>query len=110
TMNVSRTLAELADEVYRLQLRHVASGETAGYEPLQLYAQAAQARNIHIQANNRYVAAWKQLAASLGTPDWPLPALAGSADSVLPHFDAERARQRILENHTDVLTAQNTIL
>ncbi len=110
TMTVSRTLAELADEVYRLQLRQVATGETAGYEPLQLYAQAMQARNLYITAGNRYLAAWKQLAASVGAPDWSLEELAGSTDAPLPIFDPEQARQRILENHTDVLTAQNTIL
>ncbi len=110
TMNVSRTLTELIDEVYRLQLRLAATGDTAGYEPLQLYAQAAQARNIYIQASNRYVGAWRQLAANLGMPELELKALAGTADAALPRFDGETAQRRVVENHTDVLTALNTIL
>jgi cobalt-zinc-cadmium efflux system outer membrane protein len=110
TLRISRALAELADEVYRLQLRLVASGDTAGYEPLQLYAQALQARNLHVQALNRYQAAWKQLAASLGTPDLSPQRLAGGVDAPIPDFDSELARRRIRETHTDVLTAQNTIL
>jgi cobalt-zinc-cadmium efflux system outer membrane protein len=109
TMQVSRTLAELADEVYGLQLRYVASGEAAGYEPLQMYAQAAQARNVYVQASNRYIASWKQLAATLGNPALPLQALEGRVDAAPPHYEAEPAWRRISEFHTDVLTAENSI-
>jgi outer membrane protein, heavy metal efflux system len=110
TMHVSGTLATLADELYDLQLRYVASGEAAGHEPLQLYAQAVQARNVYILAAGRYAAAWKQLAASLGAPELPLRALDGTVDAPVPRYNAELARQRVLESHTDVLSAQNTIL
>lgn len=110
TMLVSRQLAELTDDAYRLQLRQVASGVAAGYEPLQHYSQAVQARNIHIQARNRYLGAWRQLAAALGTPEMPLTELDGRVEPDVPRFDPELARQRVLESHTDILTAQNEIL
>jgi outer membrane protein, heavy metal efflux system len=110
TMHVSGTLAKLADELYDLQLRYVASGEAAGHEPLQLYAQAVQARNVYALAASRYAADWKQLAASLGMPELPLRALDGTVDAPPPRYDAELARQRVLERHTDLLSAQNSIL
>ncbi|MCE9533875.1 MAG: TolC family protein [Planctomycetes bacterium] len=110
TMNVSRTMAELTEEVYRLQLRQVASGEAAAYEPLQLYAQATQARNVWVRSRNLYKAAWKQLAANMGMPDLPMQALTGSADAAIPKYDLDQAQARILENHTDILTAQNAIM
>ena len=110
TMHVSRTLAELADGVYQLQMKHVMSGEAAAYEPLQLFTQAMQARNYHLQARNRFFASWKQLAANLGTPDLPPHKLDGKVDAAVPRFESEQALRRIREHHTDVLTAQNSIL
>jgi outer membrane protein, heavy metal efflux system len=109
-MAVNRALAELADEVYRLQLRQVGGGEAAGYEPLQLYAQAVQARNTLLQAQTRYRAAWRQLAASLATPELPPQLLAGRADTVPPQYDLERAKAQLVAGHTDLLTARNAIV
>jgi cobalt-zinc-cadmium efflux system outer membrane protein len=39
-----------------------------------------------------------------------LRALEGAVDVSVPRYDAEQVRQLVLQNHTDVLTAQNTIL
>lgn len=108
-VEVNRTLAELTDEVYRLQLRQVVAGEAAGYEPLLLYAQAEQARNALAQAEATDRAAWRQLAAAVGRPDLPPAPLTGRADAPAPVFDLERLRARILEQHTDLLTARNTV-
>jgi len=110
SMEVNGSLAELADEVYKLQLRQVAGGEAAGYEPLQLYAQAVQARNASTQAEASYKAAWRQLAAAVAQPDLPLGALAGRAETPAPEADFDSLRERMLENHTDILTAKNSLL
>jgi cobalt-zinc-cadmium efflux system outer membrane protein len=107
---VSAALATMADEVYRLQLRQLAAGEAAGYEPLQLYAQAVQARNVLAQARANYQANWRQLAAALGRPDLPLAPLVGSIDLPAPVIDPEAARARIAEAHTDLLIMRNKIL
>lgn len=107
---VNRRLVELTDEVYRLQLKLVTGGEAAGYEPLQLFALAVQARNSLIQAENRYRAAWRQLAAALGDPCVPCQVVAGTADVPAPYFDCDKSKDRLLTEHTDVLTARNTIL
>jgi cobalt-zinc-cadmium efflux system outer membrane protein len=109
-LEVSGALAALADEVYRLQLRQLAAGEAAGYEPLQLYAQAVQARNALALARANYHANWRQLAAAVGRPDLPAAPLAGSVEQPAPLVDPAAARERVVEAHTDVLTARNRIL
>jgi cobalt-zinc-cadmium efflux system outer membrane protein len=109
-IEVNASLAAMADEVYQIQLRQMAAGEAAGYEPLQLYAQAVQARNALAIAQAGYRANWRQLVAALGRPDIPPSPLAGSIDQLPPVINAEAARARIIESHTDVLTAHNRIL
>lgn len=109
-IEVNRLLATMADEVYQIQLKQVAAGEAAGYEPLQLYAQAVQARNGLAQAEANYRANWRQLVAALGRPDLPPAPLVGSIDLPPPVIDPEAARARIVEAHTDILTARNRIL
>jgi cobalt-zinc-cadmium efflux system outer membrane protein len=90
-------------------LKQLAAGESAGYEPLSLHAQAVQARNAVIQAEVTYKAAWKQLAAAIGQPDLPQATLTGRADAAVPPFNAEELKARLTEDHTEILTARNQI-
>jgi cobalt-zinc-cadmium efflux system outer membrane protein len=109
SLEVSKALATMADEVYRLQLKQVAAGEAAGYEPLLVYAQAEQARNAVDQAEAGYLAAWRQLAAAIGQPHLKPVPLAGRADAEAPIFNLETARAFMIDHHTDLLTARNLI-
>ena len=106
---VSKALADMIDEVYGLQLKRLAAGVDAGYEPLQVYAQAVMIRNAHAQGEATARAAWKQLAAAVGQPDLPQSPLAGRADAPPPRIDEEAAKAWIIERHTDLLTARNTL-
>ena len=106
---INRGLAELADEVYRLQLKQVAAGEAAGYEPLPLYAQAIQARNALIQSEAAARAAWARLAAAVGQPDLPFAPVAGGAGAVAPVWDLEELQRRVSDQHTDLLTKRNAV-
>ena len=108
SLRVNAALAKVADEVYELQLQKVASGLDEPYKPKPLYAQAVQARNAVVQAQAAYRAAWRQLAAAVGQPDLPQGTLSGRADAPAPVYDAEAVRP-LLENHTDLLTARNTV-
>lgn len=109
-VEVNRSLSELAAEVYRLQVQLVAvAGEAAGYEPLLLYAQAEQARAALAQSEATARAAWRQLAAAVGRPDLPEAALAGRADAPAPPLDPAGVAARVQDQHTDILTARNTI-
>jgi cobalt-zinc-cadmium efflux system outer membrane protein len=109
-MEVNRALVALADEVYQLQLRQLAAGEAAGYEPLQLYAQAVQARNALAQSDASYRANWRQLASAVGQPDLAPAPLAGRVDLPAPVIDPVAARAWVTQTHTDILTARNRIL
>ena len=108
-MVINKSLADMIDEVYGLQLKRVAAGVDAGYEPLQSYALAVQARNSYAQAEATYRAAWKQIAAAVGQPDLPQAPLSGRADAPAPLLDEDSAKARILEQHTDLLIARNTL-
>jgi len=106
---INTALANLADEVYRLQLKRVAAGVASGHEPFQFHAQAVQARNALTQAEAGYQAAWKQLAAAIGQPDLPVSTLAGRADTPAPTLDPVVVRARLIEQHTELLTARNQL-
>jgi len=110
-IRVTTALVEFADRIFEVQMvQATKGGQSAAYEPLQVYVLAAQARTALIQARNRYVSAWKQLAAVLSDPRMPPTELAGRADVPVPEYPYEAALARILSAHTDVGTAQNTIL
>ncbi len=110
SIRVSRALAELTDEAFRIQVRQVKGAQAAPYEPFQLYVYAVLARNNLIQARNHSISAWKQLAATMGLPDLPCTAVAGRADAPAPCFAHDSSRAQMLAVHTNLLTAENTIL
>jgi cobalt-zinc-cadmium efflux system outer membrane protein len=107
-LKVARAVVVISDAVYKIQFELFQGAQAAAYEPLALRAQAFQARGQLVQAQNRYVAAWKQLAAALGVPDLPLSELDGAVEAPIPDYAFEAALRHILEGHTDVLAAQNT--
>jgi len=110
SLRFTRSLSQLADDAYCIQLNQVLAALTAGYEPLQLYVYALQARQALVQARNRYVSAWKQLTAQMGVPDMHFTALAGRADSLIPQFHYPTALEQMLGVHTLLRTAENTVL
>jgi cobalt-zinc-cadmium efflux system outer membrane protein len=107
---VARALTELTDATFRIQVRQVRGGQAAPYEPLQLYVFSIQARTVLEQARNRYMSAWKQLAAAMGLPEMPVTELAGQVSAPVPPFLYDAVLTRVLANHTSVQTAENTIL
>ena len=65
--------------------RQAQGRESTAYEPAQLRTLSVQARAALVQAQNQYLAAWKQLAAVIGLPDMPTAELEGRADMPVPH-------------------------
>ncbi len=108
-IRISHALAEFSDETYRVQVDMVKGGQAAAYEPLQLRVLAYQARANLVQARNRYISAWKQLAAALGLPGMPPIPLIGRVDAPVPVLYYDAALARVLSQHTDVQTAENTL-
>ena len=105
-IKVNSALVQFADRVYRMQAKRVAAGQAAAYEPLQLRVLAVQAQTQLIQSNHDYVAAWRKLAITLNCPDMPPTVLAGRIDGPVPLISYEAARDRILQTHTDLVTAK----
>jgi cobalt-zinc-cadmium efflux system outer membrane protein len=98
-------LYRFAEYLYEYQIKQVRISKlAAGYEPMQLRPLVLQARFDGIQARNRYAAAWRQLAATIGLPDMPPSELVGSVAMPLPVFDYDNVVARLV-NHTDVRNA-----
>jgi cobalt-zinc-cadmium efflux system outer membrane protein len=108
-MRVSYGLALLADRTYRAQIEILKLGRAAAYEPLQLQVLALQARVSLVAARNRYISAWKQLAADLGMTALPPTELAGQATMQIPLYAYDAVLAHVLSRHTDVITAQNAL-
>jgi cobalt-zinc-cadmium efflux system outer membrane protein len=108
-VKINEALYEFANNIYRVQVDLVEGGPAAPYEALQLRPLAIQARFNLVQAQNQYLASWRQLAASLGLRDMPLTELVGRVDMPVPVFEYDAVLARVLANHTDVLSAINSI-
>jgi cobalt-zinc-cadmium efflux system outer membrane protein len=109
TVRVTGALARYTDEVYRLHTGLLAAGTVASYEPMALRALAYSARLAYQQAIQSYIYSWKQLVAAVGLRQLPLSEVAGRIDAVIPFYDYDSVLAHALANHTDVLTARNSI-
>ncbi len=106
---VTRALNQLTDEIYRVLVVQLKVGEVAAYEPMQVRVLALQTRAQLVQAHNRYLAAWKELAAALGLPGLPLTELAGRIEMSIPNYQYESVLARVLTRHSDVLIADDRV-
>lgn len=100
-------LSAFTARVYGVYVEQTKAGLLAGYEPLLLRSLAAQAQTSVIQARQRYESAWRQLAAAIGQPDFPLTEIAGHAEMAIPAYSRDAALARVMTDHTDLFTAQN---
>lgn len=108
-MRVNQALAEFTANVYRVQIERVKVGEAAPYEPLQLRVLAIQAQAALVQAQHDYLSAWRQLAATLSTPDMAPTQLAGRVDQAAPKLDYQAVLRQVLSQHTNLITANNDL-
>jgi cobalt-zinc-cadmium efflux system outer membrane protein len=109
-IKVSRALAEFTERVFRVQVELLAEGGFAApYEPMQLRPLVLGARFTLLQAIKQYEASWRQLAAAVGIPGLPPTAVAGRVDMPIPVYRYDDVLGRALAQHTDMLTAQNTL-
>jgi cobalt-zinc-cadmium efflux system outer membrane protein len=109
TLVVTRALARFSDDVYRLQVRLLTSMSVAPYEPASLRAQAYTTRLAYKQAIASYVYDWKILTATIGLHQLPLSEIAGQVDRMIPYYDYDEVLAYALRNHTDILSARNTL-
>lgn len=104
---ISEALVRFSNELYRVHVDKLKAGEATAYEPVQLRAIVVQDRAALVAAENRYVSAWKQLAAALAAPSMPPTVLEGHVDMPLPAIQYQDALARIFSSHPDVLAARN---
>ena len=108
-LRLQRALARFTDNIYRAQIEQVKGGQAAAYEPLQLRVFGSQARNAVAAAENAQRAAWRRLSASLGDPNLEPLHVVGEVDRAVPELNFDSARNYLLETHTDLLSARNSI-
>ncbi len=109
TLVVTGALAHFSDEIYRLQTGLLRGAQASPYEPTALRAQTYLNRLAYKQAIASYVYDWKALVATLGLPQLPLSEIAGQVDRFVPYYDFDEVRAYVLKNHTDILTARNSV-
>jgi len=109
TLVVTRALTQFSDDIYRLQIGLSSATQAARYEPTALRAQTYINRLAYKQAIASYIYDWKALVATLGMPQLPLAEITGQVDRFIPYFDYDEVRAYALQNHTDILTARNTV-
>ncbi len=106
---INSALVQFTTEVYRIQVDKLKAGSGAGYEPAQMRTLTVQAKAALVQAQNRYVSAWKQLAATVGRPEIPPTELEGRADMPVPTLNYEAVLTWVINNHPDVLAGRNSV-
>jgi cobalt-zinc-cadmium efflux system outer membrane protein len=106
---INEALYKFADEIYKTQIDYLEKGFAAGYEPMQLRPLVIQARLNLLQAQNQHLASWRQLAANMGLPEMPPSEIEGRVDLPVPMFTFGEVRSHVLQNHTDVLAADNSL-
>jgi cobalt-zinc-cadmium efflux system outer membrane protein len=109
TLVVTRALAQFTDDIYRLQVGLLGGMQAATYEPASLRAQAFTTRLAYKQAIASYIYDWKTLVATIGLHQLPLTQIAGRVDRLIPYYEYDEVLAYALQNHTDVLTARNTV-
>lgn len=109
SVRVARLICDFTEVVYRRQVAMVKGGTAVPFEASAIEALVGQSRANLFQSRNRYVSAWKQLAAGINAPDMPPAALAGRVDTPMPRYQYDALRERMLANHTDLAVVRNTI-
>jgi cobalt-zinc-cadmium efflux system outer membrane protein len=109
TLVLTEAQMRLADDIYRLQVGLQKGTQAAPYEPTALRAQSSANRLAYKEAIASYIYDWKALVATIGLQQLPLSEIAGSVDRLIPYFDYDEILAHVLQNHTDILTAQNGV-
>jgi cobalt-zinc-cadmium efflux system outer membrane protein len=109
TLAVLRELVRFTDDMYRLQTGLLRGAQAASFEPTALRAQAVTVRLAYKQAMATYFYDWTQLVATLNLNQLPLSQVDGAVDRFIPYYEYDQVKARVLQNHTDILTARNQV-
>jgi cobalt-zinc-cadmium efflux system outer membrane protein len=104
---INTALLRFTNDVYLVQVQRLKNGEEAGYQPAQLRTLVVQARAALVQSQNRYISAWKQMAAAIGVPTLPPATLADRVDMPLPDLNFDALLEKVLNVYPDAQAARN---
>lgn len=108
-LRLQRSMARFTDNIYKAQIEQVKADQAAAYEPLQLRVFGSQARNAVISAENAERSAWRRLSAALGEPEMTQLQIGGEVARAVPELNFDAARNYLLQSHTDLHSARNSI-
>lgn len=108
-MRVHEAFGKFTEDAYTLQVEAARLGKVPASEPLALRALAYQSRVQIVQARNRYLSSWKQLAATVGRFDMQPVLLDGRIDAPLPLIDYVAAFDCMMSRNVELATAQQAI-
>ncbi|MBI3861760.1 MAG: TolC family protein [Planctomycetia bacterium] len=106
-IRINEAIVKFTHELYRIHVDQVSQEVAAPYEPMQLRTFAVMARGELVKARNNYVIAWKQLTATLNSPEMPLADLVDSPGIPVPQLDYDSAVAHVLSVHTEAQTSRN---
>lgn len=104
---INEALVRFENQVYEIMVKRLKNDEQAGYELSQLQTLVNQARGTLVASQNRYISAWKQLAASCGMPEMRPAPLIGRVDTPSPNLDYDALLEWVLSVHPDLHASRN---
>jgi cobalt-zinc-cadmium efflux system outer membrane protein len=107
SIRINEAIVAFSHELYRIQVDRLQNEGSAGYEPSQLRSLAVSARGQLVNARNNYIAAWKQLKATLNVPGLELAEFPDSPSISVPQLDNDTMISHVLSNHTQARIARN---
>ncbi len=107
SLKVNEALVSFSNQIYEIMVDRLKSGNQAAWEISQLNSLVNQARGSVVAAQNSYVSAWKQLAASTGLSELPNAILEGRVDMPVPNLDYDALMEWVLSVHPDLQASSN---
>lgn len=107
SIKINEAVVKFTHELFRIHVEQATQEVVAPYEPSWLRNLAVQARQALVAARASYVAAWKQLTATLNTPNLPVADLVDSPGIDVPLLDYDTAISHILSAHTEAQISRN---
>jgi cobalt-zinc-cadmium efflux system outer membrane protein len=105
-IEVLNELVGLANQSYENAQKLLAAKVIGELDSLQFEVERDRFRADLEAARQEEAAAWRRLAAGVGTPDLPPAPLAGSLEDGLPDYDFDKARAFVLAEHPEIRSAQ----
>jgi outer membrane protein, heavy metal efflux system len=107
TIRFNEAFERMTRRVSNAVRERLKGGEHPAYELDQYNSLVSQARATLVQSQNRFIAAWKQLAVATGIPQLKPAVLEGRAEMSVPNLDYSTLLDRILAIHPDLYAARN---